>query len=85
MTRSVTVSVRAVAMLIAFASAAQAQSRLPLTHELLWSFPRVGAPVPSPDGKWVVFAMTETRLRSAPRAYRSSLPLKRIGAITRIT
>ena len=59
MTRSVTVSVRAVAMLIAFAAAAQAQTRLPLTHELLWSFQRVGAPVPSPDGRWVVFAMTE--------------------------
>jgi len=26
-----------------------------LTHELLWTMPRVSNPVPSPDGKWVVF------------------------------
>jgi len=26
-----------------------------LTHELLWMMKRVGAPVVSPDGKWVVF------------------------------
>jgi dipeptidyl aminopeptidase/acylaminoacyl peptidase len=30
-----------------------------LTHEVLWSFQRVGAPVPSPDGKWVVFTLNE--------------------------
>jgi dipeptidyl aminopeptidase/acylaminoacyl peptidase len=31
----------------------------PLTHEALWLMERVGAPVPSPDGRWVVFSVTE--------------------------
>lgn len=30
-----------------------------LTHEDLWQMPRVGAPVPSPDGRQVVFQMVE--------------------------
>jgi len=29
-----------------------------ITHEALWLLKRVGAPVPSPDGKWVVFPVT---------------------------
>ena len=29
--------------------------KVPLTHETMWMMKRVGAPVPSPDGKWVVF------------------------------
>lgn len=29
-----------------------------LTHEMLWLMRRVGTPVPSPDGKWVVFPLT---------------------------
>src|SRR5918999_400395 len=33
--------------------------KLALTHELMWMMKRVGAPVPSPDGKWVVFSLTE--------------------------
>src|SRR5437763_3856463 len=28
------------------------------THEALWMMKRVGAPVPSPDGKWVVYPVT---------------------------
>jgi Tol biopolymer transport system component len=36
-----------------------AQGKQALTHELMWSFQRVGAPVPSPDGKWVVFSVSE--------------------------
>jgi dipeptidyl aminopeptidase/acylaminoacyl peptidase len=44
---------------------AAAQSKVPLTHELLWSFQRVGAPVPSPDGKWVVFSVNEPSYDSA--------------------
>jgi len=31
----------------------------PLTAEVLWSIPRVGAPVPSPDGTWLVVPVTE--------------------------
>ena len=30
-----------------------------LTHEDVWLMKRVGAPVPSPDGRWTVFAVTE--------------------------
>src|SRR6266478_10214531 len=36
-----------------------AQSKRPVTHEALWLMPRVGAPVPSPDGKWVVFSVVQ--------------------------
>ncbi len=39
---------------------ASAQTKQPLTHELMTSFLRVGAPAPSPDGKWVVFSVAET-------------------------
>ena len=38
---------------------ANAQTKVPLTHETMWSLKRVGAPVPSPDGKWVVFSLVE--------------------------
>jgi dipeptidyl aminopeptidase/acylaminoacyl peptidase len=34
-------------------------TRAPITHEALWALPRVGAPAVSPDGKWVVFPVTE--------------------------
>jgi dipeptidyl aminopeptidase/acylaminoacyl peptidase len=40
-------------------SAAFAQSKHPITHEDVWLMKRVGAPVPSPDGKWVVFPLVE--------------------------
>lgn len=33
--------------------------RSPITHESMWGLKRVGAPIPSPDGKWVLFSMTE--------------------------
>src|ERR1700750_1739140 len=36
-----------------------AQTKVPLTHETMWMMKRVGAPVPSPDGKWVVFSLVE--------------------------
>ena len=38
---------------------ASAQSEAPLTHETMWMMKRVGAPMPSPDGKWVVFSLVE--------------------------
>ncbi len=44
------------------AATASAQARQPpatLSHELLFSFQRVGAPIVSPDGKWVVFSVSE--------------------------
>ena len=42
-----------------FAAAQTAKSKSPITHETMWMMKRVGAPVPSPDGKWVVFSMTD--------------------------
>ena len=36
-----------------------AQNKIPLTHEAMWLMKRVGSPVPSPDGKWVVFSLVE--------------------------
>src|SRR5688572_27171087 len=42
-----------------FVSAQTATSKVPLTHESMWMMKRVGAPVPSPDGKWVVFSLVE--------------------------
>lgn len=32
-------------------------AKQPLTHETMWLMPRVGGPVVSPDGKWVVFSV----------------------------
>ena len=40
-------------------SAQTAQQKVPLTHEAMWMMKRVGPPVPSPDGKWVVFSLVE--------------------------
>jgi dipeptidyl aminopeptidase/acylaminoacyl peptidase len=31
----------------------------PITHEALWMMKRVGPPVASPDGKWVVYSLSE--------------------------
>ncbi len=33
--------------------------KLPITHEDLWLLKRVGPPNPSPDGRWVLFSVTE--------------------------
>jgi dipeptidyl aminopeptidase/acylaminoacyl peptidase len=33
--------------------------KTPITHETMWLLKRVGAPAPSPDGQWVVFALIE--------------------------
>ena len=44
---------------VAGGQAAQAAGKAPLTHEALWMMKRVGAPAVSPDGKWVVFSITE--------------------------
>ncbi len=39
--------------------AADAPARKPITHEDVWLMKRLDTPVPSPDGKWVVFNVTE--------------------------
>src|SRR5688572_20310187 len=36
-----------------------ASQKVALTHEAMWMMKRVGPPVPSPDGKWVVFSLVE--------------------------
>jgi dipeptidyl aminopeptidase/acylaminoacyl peptidase len=42
------------------AAAAQANSSAkPITHEALWMMKRVGTPLASPDGKWVVYSVLE--------------------------
>jgi len=46
------------AMVISAAPAAAAPKKI-LTHETLWMMKRVGAPVVSPDGKWVVYSLNE--------------------------
>ena len=38
---------------------ANAQTKVPITHETMWMMKRVGAPIPSHDGKWVVFSLVE--------------------------
>src|ERR1700682_2736693 len=48
-----------VAVALLFAAAAFAQTKQPLTHKTLFLMKRIGTPVPSPDGKWVVFSVTE--------------------------
>ncbi len=51
---------RALSILFVFASAATIfAAKQPLTHETMWLMKRVGAPSVSPDGKWVVFSVTE--------------------------
>src|ERR671929_1705948 len=49
--------------LLALAATAGAQiitypAKRALTHETMWLMKRVGAPSPSPDGKWTVFPVT---------------------------
>ena len=34
-------------------------AKAPITHETMWAMKRVGAPAPSPDGKWVVMSVVE--------------------------
>src|SRR5688572_10992121 len=48
-----------VLMSAALCASAQTTNKVPLTHETMWMMKRVGAPVPSPDGKWVVFSLVE--------------------------
>jgi len=49
----------ATAVVAAFGLASAAPAKTVLTHEALWMMKRVGSPVVSPDGKWVIFSITE--------------------------
>ncbi|MGH9898218.1 MAG: TolB family protein, partial [Pyrinomonadaceae bacterium] len=40
-------------------SSQTAPTKKAITHEAIWLMKRVGAPVVSPDGKWVVFSVVE--------------------------
>src|SRR5947209_13283142 len=60
--RSLPVTVSCAVGFTLAASLAPAQppsARKPITHEDLWLMKRVGAPAVSPDGRWIVFAVTE--------------------------
>jgi len=48
----------ALAFLLCLPAAAFAQKR-PMTHEDTWLMKRTGEPVVSPDGRWIVFLLTE--------------------------
>ena len=48
--------------LIAFASSLAAQSKHPFTFEDMMKLKRVNEPVPSPDGKWIVFSAVDVDL-----------------------
>ena len=50
-----------VSLLVIFVgvSFAPAQTKHAITHEDVWLMKRVGAPLPSPDGNWVVFSVVE--------------------------
>jgi dipeptidyl aminopeptidase/acylaminoacyl peptidase len=52
-------AVIAACLLAPLVSAADATAPQPITHETLWMMKRVGVPVVSPDGKWVVFSVLE--------------------------
>ena len=43
---------------VLLAAACLLTAKTPITHESMWMMKRVGAPVPSPDGKWIVFPVT---------------------------
>jgi dipeptidyl aminopeptidase/acylaminoacyl peptidase len=47
------------AFCVLFTQIAFSQEKDVITHESMWLMKRVGAPIPSPDGKWVVFSMIE--------------------------
>lgn len=46
-------------LLVTIVVAADPAAKRPITHEDVWLMKRVGAPVPSPDGKWAVFSVNE--------------------------
>ena len=53
------IALSSLAIVAGFVRATEAPAKHAITHEDVWLMKRVGAPVPSPDGKWAVFAVTE--------------------------
>ncbi|MBS0363179.1 MAG: S9 family peptidase [Proteobacteria bacterium] len=58
MTKSTLLAAAAVAA-IGLVSAGAATAKAPVTHETIWMMKRVGAPIVSPDGKWVIYSVVE--------------------------
>jgi dipeptidyl aminopeptidase/acylaminoacyl peptidase len=48
-----------VAVATGLLGAADAPAKKTITHEDVWLMKRLGTPVPSPDGKWVVYTVTD--------------------------
>ena len=48
-----------IAASIFLSASVRSQTKAPLSHETMWMMKRVGAPNPSPDGRWVVFSLVE--------------------------
>jgi len=48
-----------IAVSVFLVAVAALAAKQPITHETLWLMKRVGAPVLSPDGRWVVFSVVE--------------------------
>lgn len=58
MTRLFLALLSLLAVLAGAVQAADSTAKKPITHEDVWLMKRLEIPVPSPDGKWVVFAVT---------------------------
>ncbi|MEJ1974013.1 MAG: S9 family peptidase [Lacunisphaera sp.] len=61
----------------AAAWAAETSVKNAITHEDVWLMKRLGAPVPSPDGKWVVYSVTQPAYD--PKEATSDLWIKSLG------
>src|SRR3954464_3864615 len=55
---------KALLAFFALASSAFAQGKPPFTFEDMMALKRVAEPVPSPDGKWVLFAVQDVDLEA---------------------
>ena len=53
------IALSSLAIVAGFVRATEAPAKHAITHEDVWLMKRVGAPVPSPDGKWAVFSVTD--------------------------
>jgi dipeptidyl aminopeptidase/acylaminoacyl peptidase len=51
-------------LVLTFTLPALAQTKHPFTFEDMMKLKRVGEPVPSPDGKWVIFSVVDVDLEA---------------------
>jgi dipeptidyl aminopeptidase/acylaminoacyl peptidase len=59
MTRLFLALLSLLAVTASYARAAETPAKKAITHEDVWLMKRLGTPVPSPDGQWVVYAVTD--------------------------